>query len=140
MTERQVLGIVVRGLGIYFFTLGIQQVFSVFVLTISRYGGLQVPPTRFERILSCRGLVRGKLRTYQAGRLGRESRLSTKRIGPFFELRDYSNFSETAIIGHSATLQILPFMQRGRPGRYVGPDSLASLRCLIFKARRLAMS
>jgi hypothetical protein len=37
MTDRQVLGVVVRGLGVYFFTIGIQQLWSFLYLAFSRF-------------------------------------------------------------------------------------------------------
>lgn len=37
MTEKQLFGVVVRGLGVYFATLGIQDIWNVILLALSRY-------------------------------------------------------------------------------------------------------
>jgi hypothetical protein len=37
MTEKQLFGVVVRGLGVYFATLGIQDIWNVILLAFSRY-------------------------------------------------------------------------------------------------------
>lgn len=37
MTERQLFGVVVRGLGVWFAVLGVQQIWSVILLALSKY-------------------------------------------------------------------------------------------------------
>lgn len=38
MTEKQVFGIIIRALGVYFSTLGVQEIWSVILLAFSKYG------------------------------------------------------------------------------------------------------
>ena len=41
MTEKQVFGVIIRGLGVYFSTLGVQQIWSVIMLAFSKYANEQ---------------------------------------------------------------------------------------------------
>jgi hypothetical protein len=37
MTEKQVFGVIIRGLGVYFSILGVQQIWTVIMLAFSKY-------------------------------------------------------------------------------------------------------
>jgi hypothetical protein len=41
MTEKQVFGVIIRGLGVYFSTLGVQQIYSLTILAFSKFANEQ---------------------------------------------------------------------------------------------------
>jgi hypothetical protein len=41
MTEKQVFGVIIRGLGVYFSTLGVQQIYSLTFLAFSKFANEQ---------------------------------------------------------------------------------------------------